>query len=114
MFLQDIFEIDQFSPTSADKTSEFMGALSMGVRQRSIVTSLIATTAAAMVSSCGGGLPSMDLGTTTTKNSNQWGQPLQYSNLDQLLPEGNFIEAIYDVKASSGILVNCKIGRAHV
>jgi len=59
---------------------------------------------------CGGGLPSPDGGSRSKKdNSASDGAALQTNNaVDQLLPDGNFIEALYDVKASSGIIVNCK------
>ena len=78
----------------------------MGIRKHNIAIFTIAATAAALMSSCGGGLPATDLGRAGKRNN--LAQAAQYSNLDQMLPEGNFIEAVYDVKASSGILVNCK------
>lgn len=77
----------------------------MGIRKQNIAIFAITATAAALMSSCGGSLPATDMG--KTKNNNLV-QPAQVTSMDQMLPEGNFIEAVYDVKASSGILVNCK------
>lgn len=67
---------------------------------------LICALAVVLTASCGGGLPSPDLGQTKKKSDNA--QPAINSLIEQLLPEGNFIEALYTVNASSGILVNCK------
>ena len=74
------------------------------------LSATVATAALALLlQSCGGGLPSPDGGTTKKKQSMSDASPAQTNNsVDQLLPDGNFIEAFYDVKASSGIIVNCR------
>lgn len=73
-----------------------------------IRTAVTAVGFSLLLQSCGGALPTQDDGTRKTRDSSDAAGAVQQGGaLDQLLPEGNFIEALYDVKASSGILVNC-------